>query len=437
MLPSPRAADTALPPPESGALTGADRGLLLRLQRLALRYFVDNQRPLGLVLDRQRNHGPVLAHGWCSTAATGMGFVALALASAPPYRLLTPGEAAARVRAGLEAALHRLPHDRGVLPHFVCSASGAVRGGDVLSTVDSSWLLAGGLWAAAFLGDRGLADLAARLYDRVDWPYWAAPEGDDNRPLLRHGKGGDGRLLACRWDRLNGETVFMYVLAAGAARGRALDAAAAAALRPFYGEAAGLRFHSADLGLFVFQYGHDLLDLRRWRAPGGVDLAAEAGVATAANRLACRAAAGAFATYRRFWGLSAGDGPGPGAADAYRAYAPGGPLDGTAHVTATLASVAHLPDAVLDNARAAGDRRLGAAGRYGLSNLNLDRRWVGRDMVGIDAGAAVLALDNYLMDGRVRAVFHALPCVEEGLRRLRFTPLSGGRFPAAPPRSGA
>jgi hypothetical protein len=64
---------------------------------------------------------------------------------------------------------------------------------------------------------------------------------------------------------------------------------------------------------------------------------------------------------------------------------------------------------------------LGALGRYGFSNVNLDRRWVGRDMVGIDAGAAVLAIDNYLHGGRVRAVFHDLPCVGAALQRLRFT----------------
>jgi hypothetical protein len=193
--------------------------LLLALQRQALRYFRDNQRPGGLVLDRQRNHGPLQPHGWCSTSATGMGLIALALAAAPPYRLLTPRAAATRIRAGLEAALARLPHDHGIMPHFTHSATGAVAGSDALSTVDSSWLLAGGLWAAAFLQDRGLDALATRLYDRVDWRYWTAHEGAA-RGLLRHGKGSDGRFLDCCWDRLNGETVFMYVLGAGAAPGR-------------------------------------------------------------------------------------------------------------------------------------------------------------------------------------------------------------------------
>jgi hypothetical protein len=154
-----------------------------------------------------------------------------------------------------------------------------------------------------------------------------------------------------------------------------------------------------------------------------VDLLTEATVATEANRRACRDLAAVFATYRRYWGLSAGDGPGGPAGDDYHSYAPGGRVDGTAHVTATLASVAHAPAAVLDNLLAAeDDPNLSLHGRYGFSNVNVDRGWVARDMVGIDAGAAVLALDNYLAEDRVRAVFGELPCVRRGLQRLGFTP---------------
>jgi hypothetical protein len=384
------------------------------------------------VLDRQSNHGPSRAHGLCSTAATGMGLISLALASAPPHRLLTPRAAADRARAALKAALGSLPHDRGIVPHFVHSASGAVYGADTFSTVETAWLLAGALWSAAFLRDRELTALATTLYERVDWGHWAAPDGP-GQGLLRHGKDAHGRFLSCAWDRLNGETAFMYVLAAGAAEGRALPAAGWQALRPFVGTVAGLSFNNADLGLFVFQYGLDLLDLERWQAPAPVDLWAEAAVAVRANERACRAAADRFSTYRRFWGLSAGDGPGePPRPEVYRAYSPAGPLDGTAHLTAALASVAHEPDAVLNNLDEAGrDRDLGALGHYGFSNVNIDRDWVGRDMVGIDAGAAVLALDNYLHDGRVRAVFHDLPCVHAALERLRFT--RRATTPGAPP----
>jgi hypothetical protein len=259
---------------------------------------------------------------------------------------------------------------------------------------------------------------------------------------LRHGKTADGQFLKCCWDRVNGETAFMYVLGAGAADGRALDTASWSALRPFEGLAGGLRFNNADLGLFVFQYGFDLLDMSRWQAPGTTDLFGDAILATRANRQVCRDHADRFATYRRFWGLSAGDGPAqePGLINvgAYRCYAPGGPIDGTAHITATLASVAHSPDDVLDNVTAAlTDPHLPLRGRYGFSPVNVDRGWVGQDMVGIDAGAAVLALDNFLMADRVRTIFHDLPCVRRGLERLGFRALTAAGLPRSEPSRAA
>src|SRR5262249_52977210 len=153
------------------------------------------------------------------------------------------------------------------------------------------------------------------------------------------------------------------------------------------------------------------------------------------TRHACRQRADAFRTYRRFWGLSAGDGPGAGGArPAYRCYSPAGPIDGTAHLTATLASAARHPGAVLEQVQQAlRDPAPGACGRSGLSSVNLDRGWVGPDMIGIDAGAAVLALDNLLMAGRVRAVFHQVGCVRAGCERLGFVLRAPARpaWPAA------
>src|SRR5262249_42412404 len=154
----------------------ADCGFLLQLQRQALEYFVDNQAANGLVLDRQSNHGPRRPHGLCSTSATGMGLVALALAGAPPHQILGPHAGLGRARAALEAVRDRLPHDRGVVPHFIDSATGAIHGVDYFSTVETAWIVAGALWAAAFLGDSELEALARQLYERVDWHYWTAPE---------------------------------------------------------------------------------------------------------------------------------------------------------------------------------------------------------------------------------------------------------------------
>ena len=403
------------------ALDGKDREWLRALQGRAIGYFLENQSPSGLIDDRQANHGPMREARLCSVSATGMGLIAIALASSEPHRLLGHSEAVARVRSALETALTRMPHDHGILPHFTDPSGTRALGEDAFSTVDSAWLLAGGLWAAAFLNDANLVEMGDQLYNRVDWTHWCGRRSSRFPGMIRHGKYPNGRFLPCSWDRANGETVLLYALASGAEEGRAIPENSWASLRPFYGEAAGRRFHSADLGLFVFQYGLDLLDLRRWHTPCGPDLMAEAAVATTANRETCRSLAGEFRTFRRHWGLSAGDGPGvEGRGDAYQGYSPGGPIDGTAHLTASLASIDHAPGEVLDNLKSALPSRPAPLGRYGFSCMNDDRRWVGPDMVGIDAGAAVIALDNVLMEDRVRAVFHGRPCIGRGLNRLGF-----------------
>jgi hypothetical protein len=417
-------------PGRSGAsIEKSDQRLLRLLQRRALRYFLDNQGADGLVQDRQSNHGPTRQSEPLSISATGMGLISIALASAEPYHLISRGEAITRVRLAIETGLDRVPDDRGILPHFVSRKTLLPFGEDAFSTVDSSWFVAGALWAATFLGDSELVNLASQIYKRVDWRYWSSPSDPVDPWQIRHGKQANGRFLPCRWDRANGETVMMYVLAAGADDDRSTPGETWHSLQTFYGEVAGHRFNNADLGLFVFQYGIDLLDLRSWRSPTGLDLMAEAAIAAIANHDACRASASRFRTYREHWGLSAGDGPGSGSGlDAYCDYSPSKSLDGTAHLTATLASVAHHSEAVLDNIRVALDGPgRSPLGRYGLSCINKDHHWIGRDMVGIDAGAVVLALDNVLMEDRVRAVFHELPCVRNGLERLGFRDASSVR----------
>jgi hypothetical protein len=409
--------------PRMAASTSRERSVLLRLQSQALQYFLDNQTATGLVLDRQRNHGSLRSRGLCSIAATGMGCIALALAAEEPYRLLRSSEAVSRIRLPLQTALYTLPHQCGILPHFVDSQTGSVHGEDHFSTIETAWLAAGALWAAAFLRDSGLELLAHQLAERIDWHYWTAPN-HSTTPLLRHGQTHEGQFLRSSWDRLNGETVFMYVLAIGAEQERAVPAAAWSHLRSFHGTAAGLHFNNSDLGLFVFQYGLDLLDLSAWLTPNGDDLAGDSALAAEANYRVCRDLAGTFTTYRHYWGLSAGDGPAiPPRELCYRCYAPGGPIDGTAHITAALASIGCRPDLVWPNIdRAANEQRWPLLGRYGFSNVNADCAWIGPDMVGIDAGAVVLALDNYLNENRVRNVFHTIPCVRRGLERSAFRP---------------
>jgi hypothetical protein len=79
-----------------------------------------------------------------------------------------------------------------------------------------------------------------------------------------------------------------------------------------------------------------------------------------------------------------------------------------------------VPELVLANMLAAeAEPNLKAHGLYGYSNINVDKNWVSRDVVGIDIGAAVMALENELRGGRLRRTWSRLPLMRRAKRRLR------------------
>jgi hypothetical protein len=406
-------------------LTAAERQTLKDLQEQAIRYFLENQLPNGLVLDRQANSGPLRMDGMTSTSATGMGLIAIALASSPEHHMITRAEAIRRVRLALDTCLNKVKTDHGMMPHFTDPVTLAPMGSDVISTIDAGWLLAGGLWAAEYLDDQGLKTLANRLYDRVDWTYWTTSATANGGIQIQHGADDKGAKLKGTWDRFNGETAVLYMLGIGARGNNHVPATAWRDLATFEGVQGGLKFVSADLGLFVFQYGNELIDFNQMPAIGRPNLDRESRKAALANFIVSHMADGRYKTYSLFWGLSAGDGPGaPGAADAYRAYSPVD-MDGTAHITASLASIEEVPELVMLNLEAA-ERATGLPGpihgRYGYSNVNLDRNWVSHDVVGIDMGAEVMALENMLQGGKVRQVWQKLPVMRRAVRRLKELP---------------
>ena len=347
-------------------LSSADRVLLLRLQQ-ALRYFLDNQAPGGLVLDRQAQPRPPASarpvqHGRHRHGPHRPG---------PGGRAPLPAvNAAGRrpSRPGRPPGPHGLPHDHGVLPHFVDSATGAVSGRTASARSKPPGWPPGRCGRRPSCATPSWRRLAARLYGRIDWRYWADPEGTGAPACCATarmrtaascpaaGTGSTARRPSCTcWPP-------------GRRRGGPSPAASWRALRPFYGTVAGLRFNNADLGLFVFQYGLDLLDLRRVAAAGRRRSVGRGRVATPGQPARLPRGCGPVHHLPPLLGaLGRGRARRPSAPDRYRDYSPAGPIDGTAHLTASLASVAHGPGAVLENLREAEhDRQLGARGRYGL-----------------------------------------------------------------------
>lgn len=398
------------------ALTDND---FLSIQARGFDYFIQNQTEEGLFLDRQTNGGPRIPREKeiCSTAATGMGFISLALAAGHNYGI-SHDQAVARCARGFQTVLHDLPQDHGLYPHFVEGGS-ALRswGDDAISTIDSAWLIAGAGCAAELLHDDQLRQLFSQMYQRVDWGYWTGKTEDTSNagnPLLVHGKDKAGRFFPCRWDKLNCEHLFMYILAAGAEKGKSVPADTLDKLQLFMKEIGGISCASGDLGLFVHQ--SPLVDLDRYRNPGPVDLRENNMRATRLNIAACMNLAQRYQTYESLWGISAGDGDGGN-------YKESTPLDcdGTAHVTATVASIEYATREVAHNIFEAGNVP-GLLGRYGFSNVKKANGTylINREVVGFDIGAAVIALENFCNGKRVRNAFHSLLPVQRGVASLGF-----------------
>lgn len=121
------------------------------------------------------------------------------------------------------------------------------------------------------------------------------------------------------------------------------------------------------------------------------------------------------------WGLNACDGP-----DGYKAYgAPPSEEDGTVSPTGAIAALLFAPDL----ARSAADAmyaRYGDKiwGRYGFSNgFNPDRNWYDQDVIGIDLGMALLAIED-VQTGLPWKLLASHPATQRALKAAGFHPSS-------------
>jgi hypothetical protein len=405
-------------------LNKSEERFLRELQERLLRYFVDNQvKKNGFVFDRQRNHGAPRENGITSSSATGMGMIAIALASAKEYGLISAREAEDRIIKALEHAL-KVPEVGGMIAHFFGDDEKPVATYDAIATIDSSWLIAGALWSAAFFRSAKITALAKALHDRVNWRQWT-DAADAVRPdLLRHGMANDGNPLLARWDRLIPESAFMYLIATGACGTKNVSRAVWKQLSPHWGQLQGHRLASSDLGLFALRWSLLLFDFSPYYFTDGLNLVHEGDLAAELNYFTCQALKDVYKTFQTFWGLSAGDGPPENETEEekYREYAPGS-TDGTANILATVTALECLTDEVLANLDAAKHHGK-IMGRYGPSSVNFAQRnrFISPYAIGTDVAAAILAIDNVLYGGRPRRIFEEVPCIiaaREGMREYR------------------
>ncbi len=412
------------------------------LQRHAFEYFLHETNPAnGLVADT--SHPGATA----SIAATGFGLAAYPVG-------VTRGWVGRADAVERTLALLRFLRDsrqgpqpdatgyKGFYYHFLDLSSGRRAGGCELSTVDTAFLLAGMLAAAAFFDgeceeEDELRRLANALYRRVQWS-WACNGG----ATVTHGWTPEGGFLPYRWQGYD-ESLLLYVLGLGSPT-HPLPAESYEAWLSTY-RWKMIYGHELIYGgpLFMHQYSHIWLDFRgiqdRFVCEKGIDYFENSRRATWVQREYAIRNPLAFVGYGKdFWGITASDGPGwttrriDGIDRSFFDYAargaPFGPDDGTVAPWAIVASLPFAPEIVLPAVRNFQDVYPQVTGKYCFRcSFNLTfpddveggTGWTSPHHFGINLGPVVLMCENYRTELLWR-LMRSCPYVVAGLRQAGF-----------------
>jgi hypothetical protein len=413
------------------------------LQRHAFGYFLHETNPAnGLVADRSQPNSPA--------SIASVGFALAAYPVGVERAWMTRSDAIGRTLALLRffstSAQGTAPDAtgyKGFYYHFLDMITGRRAGLCELSTVDTSFLLAGMLVASAYF-DRDSEDeqeirtLADALYRRVDWP-WAC----DGGATVTHGWTPKGGFLPYRWEGYD-EAVLLYVLGLGSpTHPLPTESYAAWASTYQWKEIYGYEFIYGG-PLFIHQYSHIWVDFRgiqdAFARGNGIDYFENSRRATYIQReYAIRNPLGFVGYGEKFWGLTASDGPGwttrrvQGVERSFFDYvargAPYGPDDGTIAPWAVVASLPFAPEIVLPTIDHFQDVYPQITGEYCFRcsfNLSFpgedgaDAGWTSPYHFGINLGPVVLMCENYRSDQLWR-LMRACPYVVAGLRRAGFT----------------
>ncbi|HET6600261.1 MAG TPA: glucoamylase family protein [Burkholderiaceae bacterium] len=418
--------------------------LLKKLQRDSFSYFVHETNPVnGLVLDKSRA-------GWpASIAATG-----LALAAYPvgvECGFMARDDAVQRTLATLRffANAPQGPQadatgHHGFYYHFLDMQSGRRVWRCELSSVDTAFLLAGMLAAAAYFDHEAAAEdeirtLADALYRRCDWQWM-----QNGAAAVSHGWTPEKGFLRYRWQGYD-EALIIYLLGLGSPT-YPLPAESYTAWCSTYKWKTiyGIDFLYAG-PLFIHQLSHVWVDTRGIRdafmRDHELDYFENSRRATLVQQQYAIRNPRAFAHYDELcWGITSSDGPGPktllvdGVERMFYDYiargAPYGPDDGTLAPWAVVASLPFAPEIVLPTIENYERMHLMEAQEYAykatfnptfpVAQRNREYGWVSPYHFGLNQGPVVLMIENH-RNGLPWALMRQCPYLVNGLRRAGFT----------------
>lgn len=413
---------------------------LARLQRDTFRYFADEiNLDNGLIPDSTKTGAP------CSIAAVGFALTAYPIAVERRY--LTRNEAVRRALITLRF-FHDGPQGKGAEAigyhgfyyHFLDMKTGRRFGGCEISTIDSTYVIAGALTAAMYFdrdteAERELRQLAEALYRRADW-QWAQHSG----LAVTHGWRPEKGFIRYRWTGYC-EALILYVLGLASPTFPLPKESYHAWTRPYkWKKLYGHEFLYAG-PLFIHHLSHMWIDFRgiqdEYMRGKESDYFENSRRAIYAHQAYAIRNPKGFVGYDRYsWGITASDGPGPTVRrvngrrvrfyDYIARSIPYGPDDGTLAPWAIAASLPFAPEIVLPSLKRLNVEHPEMTNEYGFKcsynptfTSTGKKGWVSQGYYGLDQGPIVMMIENY-KSGLIWRLMRECPYIVTGLKRAGF-----------------
>ena len=415
------------------------------LQRETFNYFVHEANPAnGLILDKTAKNWPA------SIAATGLALAAYPVGvergflarSAAVDRTLTTLRFFWNSPQGPDPGATGY---HGFYYHFLDMQTGRRVWNCELSTIDSAFLLAGGLAAAEYFNgdsaeEREIRDLANALFLRADW-VWAQNGGT----TVTHGWRPESGFIDYRWQGYD-EALLLYILGLASPTHPLPKISYDAWLSTYRWEQCyGFDYLYAG-ALFTHQLSHVWIDFRgiqdAFMREKGIDYFENSRRATYVQQRYAIENPRKFAGYgEHCWGITASEGPGPatlklqGVERTFFDYlgrgVPYGPDDGTLAPWAIVASLPFAPEIVLPaidfcihQAKLKDSHAYGFKASFNPTHpgeaSNPFGWWVSPWHFGLNEGPIVLMIENY-RSGMLWRLMRDCSHIQAGLRRAGFT----------------
>jgi len=366
------------PPPVS------DDEFLDQIQRAIFLFFWEQASPTtGQVKDRALAAGND-TRTVSSIAATGFGLTALCIGHKRGYGDAT--QVQTRVTNTLSFLLNQT-NINGFFYHFVDMNTGVRAGTSEVSSIDTAILLCGVLTCRQYFQDSQIQSLASQIYNRLNWP-WMLNGGT----TFSMGWTPENGFIASRWDTYS-ELMMLYLLAIGSTANPVPASAWDAFSRPILTYQGLTYITNLYAPLFIHQYSHAWFDFRN-KSDQYANYFNNSVTATEAHKLFCLSLASQFSDYQsNLWGITASD-----SANGYVAWGgpPAmGPIDGSIVPCAAGGSLAFVPSDCIAVLRQIRSQYPQAWQRYGFVDaFNPLTGWTDSDVLGIDAGIAMLMAEN-------------------------------------------